>query len=156
MKDKAPCVSWVWLLFWIRTVPLHHGLVNYMDTKAKCRHPKNWPVKGLCGRCSSEFIDWRYSQPCWYISDPVLWTVATLTFSLAQVLSLVGDYILQEFNTLYMTRFRTYKLLDPPKQKPRRWVGLRKINTCHKVPLQVNFFTGRHFALVSIRQFWNI
>jgi hypothetical protein len=38
--------------------------------------------------------------------------------SLAQVLSLVGDYILhlQEFNTLYMTRFRTYKLLDPPNK----------------------------------------
>ncbi len=29
------------------------------------------------------------------------------------VLSLVGDHILQEFNTLYLTRFRTYKIARP-------------------------------------------
>ncbi len=28
-----------------------HGLINYIDTKAKCCNLKNWPVKGLCGRC---------------------------------------------------------------------------------------------------------
>ncbi len=39
-----------------------HGLINYINTIAKCRHLKNW----LCGRCLSEFIDWRYSQSCWY------------------------------------------------------------------------------------------
>jgi hypothetical protein len=36
-------------------------------------------------------------------------------------------------------------LLDHPKQKPRRGRGL-----CRKVPLQVNFFRWRHFALESI------
>ncbi len=30
------------------------------------------------------------------------------------------------------------KLLDHPKQKPRRGGGLRQINICRKVPLQVN------------------
>jgi hypothetical protein len=25
-----------------------------------------WPVKGLFGRCLSEFIDWRYGQSCWF------------------------------------------------------------------------------------------
>ncbi len=34
-----------------------HGLINYQDTKAKCRHLKNLSAKGLCGRCLSEFID---------------------------------------------------------------------------------------------------
>ncbi len=29
-------------------------------------------------------------------------------------------------------------------------LGLRQINTCRKVPLQVNFFSWRHFALSSI------
>jgi hypothetical protein len=24
------------------------------------------PVKGLCGRFLSKFIDWRFSQTCWY------------------------------------------------------------------------------------------
>ncbi len=32
------------------------------------------------------------------------------------------------------------KLLHYPEQKPRRGGGLRQINTCRKVPLQVNFF----------------
>jgi hypothetical protein len=34
----------------------------------------------------------------------------------------------------------------------RYWIlGLRQINTCSKVPLQVNFFRRRHFALLSVR-----
>jgi hypothetical protein len=56
------------------------------------------------------------------------------------VLSPVGDHIMQEFNTLYLTIFRTSKLLDHPKQKPRRGGGLRQINTFRKVHLQVKFF----------------
>jgi hypothetical protein len=43
-----------------------HGLINYVDTKVLCRHKENWPVKVTCGKCFSEFIDWRYSQSCWY------------------------------------------------------------------------------------------
>jgi hypothetical protein len=31
--------------------------------------------------------------------------------------------------------------LKHPKQKPRRGGGIRQINTCRKVPLQVNFFS---------------
>ncbi len=56
-------------------------------------------------------------------------------------LSLIGDHILLEFNTLYLTRFRTYKFARPPqkKQKPRRGGDLRQKNTYRKVPLQVNF-----------------
>ncbi len=30
-----------------------NGIIKYKDTKAKCRHLKNWPVKWLCGRCLS-------------------------------------------------------------------------------------------------------
>ncbi len=52
-----------------------------------------------------------------------------------EVLSPVGDHILQEFNTLYLIRFRTYKIARPPQTK----TCLRKINTYCKVPLQVNF-----------------
>jgi hypothetical protein len=54
----------------IRGLPGHggplQGLINYWDTKSKCRHLNNWPVKGLCTRCLSEFIEWRYSQSLWY------------------------------------------------------------------------------------------
>ncbi len=47
--------------------PLHssdHGIINYIDTKAKYRQQKNLLVKGLCGRCLQSL--WRYSQSCWY------------------------------------------------------------------------------------------
>jgi hypothetical protein len=38
---------------------LTHGLINYKDTKTKCRHLKKFiPVKGLCGRYLSEFKGW--------------------------------------------------------------------------------------------------
>jgi hypothetical protein len=33
------------------------------------------------------------------------------------VLSCVVDHILQEFNTLFLTRLRIYKIATPPKQK---------------------------------------
>jgi hypothetical protein len=50
-----------------------------------------------------------------------------------------GDQILQEFNTPYLTRLRTYKIDRPPQTKPWRGGGLRQINTCCKVSLQVIF-----------------
>ncbi len=69
------------------------------------------------------------------------------------VLSHVGDHIVTIF-----CRILTHciwpdseptKLLDHPK-KNYEGRGLRQINTCRNVPLQVNFFRWRHFALVSI------
>jgi hypothetical protein len=82
----------VWILLWWSSLfksrrfqATHHGLINYIDTKAKCRHLNKIPVKGLRGRCLSEFIDWRYSQSCWYFR-PGSWTVAPLTFSLVKTL----------------------------------------------------------------------
>ncbi len=51
----------------------------------------------------------------------------------------LADHILQKFNTLFLTRFRTYstKLLHNLTQKPRRAGGKlnRPINTCRKVHL---------------------
>ncbi len=35
--------------------------MDYVDAKAK-----KLAVQGLCGRCLSGFIDWRYSQSYWY------------------------------------------------------------------------------------------
>jgi hypothetical protein len=57
-----------------------------------------------------------------------------------RVLSPVGDHILQEFNTPYLSESEPTKLLDHPKQKPRRGGDLSHINTYNKVPMQVNFF----------------
>jgi hypothetical protein len=33
------------------------------------------------------------------------------------MLTTVGDHILQELNTLYLTRLRTYKIATPPQTK---------------------------------------
>jgi hypothetical protein len=112
-----------------------------------------------------EFIVWRYSQSCWYFRPSLVNYCPSNLLSGSpppplppfpkskycvnrqcvagwgwEVLSCVGDHILQEFNTLFLTRFGTYKLLYHHKQRPRRGGGLRQINPCRKVPLQVNLF----------------
>jgi hypothetical protein len=136
---------------------------------------KKFTVKGLCGRCLLEFLDWRYSQSCWYfrpsfvnycpsnflsgspppppsLCQSTIYTDRVWLGGDGGVLRCVGDHILQEFNTLWLTTFRTEEISYHPKQIPRRWDGLRQINTCRRVPvpLQVNFFRWRHFALLSI------
>jgi hypothetical protein len=44
-----------------------HGLIQDIDTKAKCHHLKKLTCKGtLLQVFIREFIDWRYSPSCWY------------------------------------------------------------------------------------------
>jgi hypothetical protein len=56
------------------------------------------------------------------------------------VLSGVGDHILLVFNTLYLTRFRTYKVALPPQTKT--WKGMGPQIDQH---LSQNPFTGKVF-----------
>jgi hypothetical protein len=91
---------------------------------------------GLCGRSLSEFIDWRYSQSCWYFRPSFLTCCLWFNYTPPSPLPCVkvqyiqtvcglegggvggvGDYILQELNTLYLIRFRTYKIARPPQTK---------------------------------------
>jgi hypothetical protein len=105
-----------------------HGLINYIDTIAKCRHLNNWPVKGICGMRLSEFMDWIYYQSCWYFRpsfvnycpSPSLWfnSPSPYTYTVCKV---------------WGSEPQTNKHL------PRR-----------KVPLQVIFFRWRHFAKPSM------
>ncbi len=64
------------------------------------------------------------------IFNPALWTVALLTFSLVQPYPFpcVNKYIVL-YESIQCVRGGMYGFL-----------GLRQINTSHKVPLQVNFF----------------
>ncbi len=49
----------------------------YLDHK-KHSFKKNWPVKRLCGRCLSEFIEWRYN---WYFRPRfVNWCPSNILF----------------------------------------------------------------------------
>ncbi len=106
---------------------------------------KNWPWKGLCGRCLSEIIDWRYSQSCWYFRPSFvncglcLWP--PLTFSLGSNLPPppcpFHVWISILFARIqYVRGGGLYGVLD-----------LSQINTCRKVHLLVNFLRWRHFAL---------
>ncbi len=103
-----------------------HGLINYVDTKAKC-HLENLPVRGYCGRCLSEFKDWITEiQSVMFL--PSLWFNSPPPFPVSKgfiyrqcvtgrewgALSPVGDNFLQDFNTLYLTRLRTHKIARPP------------------------------------------
>jgi hypothetical protein len=133
---------------------------------------KNWPVKEIHGRCLSEFIDWRKNQSWWYFrpsfvnccpsnllsgSPPPPFPVSKYSIyrQCAARKWVGGCWVLLE--TIICRSLTPWpdsepmKLLDHPKQKPSRGGGLRQINTCRKVPLQVKFFRWRHFALVSIR-----
>ncbi len=51
---------------------------------------------------------------------------------LGRVTSHVGDHILEESNTRIWPDPEPTKLLEHPKQSPRRGGGLRQINTCQK------------------------
>ncbi len=93
--------------------------------------------------CLIELIERRYSQSCWYFL-PLLWISAPLTFSMNHLPPLPctvcnregGSGCMEgmELYTVHLTRFRTYKIALPPKQKPRRGRVLRQINTCRQVP----------------------
>ncbi len=115
-----------------------HELINYIDTKAKCRHLNSW----LCGRCLAEFIEWRYSQSCWYFRP---------SFVNCCPSNLLSGWTLPPSPPCV----NNYSILYTTIQCVRGVDGygvlcLRQINTCRKVPLQVNFFRWRHFALPSM------
>ncbi len=53
----------------------------------------------------------------------------------------VRDHILQEFNILYLTRFRTYKIARPPQnKKTQEGSGPQPDNHLPRSPFKVNFF----------------
>ncbi len=59
-------------------------------------------------------------------------------------------FFLQEITFCIWPDSEPTKLLDHPKQKPRRGGCLRLSESCRKVPLQVEFFRWRNFVLLSL------
>ncbi len=102
---------------------MDHGLVNYIDTKAKCRHLKNWPVKGLCGRCSSEFIGFVNCFP------------SNLLF---------GSTLPPPHPCV--NKYNVYSCTECKGEGGYGVLGLRQINTCRKVP-----FTDQFFKMTTFR-----
>ncbi len=78
--DLSHSVILFLVLFFCGFVSVTHGLINYIDTKAKCRRLRKLTCIGTLRQVFVRVytVDWRYSQSCWYcIFDPALWTVAT-------------------------------------------------------------------------------
>ncbi len=116
------------------------GLINYIVSKPKCRHLKQFTCEGTLQQVfirvyileiqsvmlvfSTQLCGLLPVQPSLWFTSPI--PVSKYSMWLGRgwgVLRPVGDHILQEFNILYLTRFRTYKIADFPKQKPRRGVS---------------------------------
>jgi hypothetical protein len=107
---------------------LNHGLITYIDTKANCRHLKQWPVKGFAGRCLSE--SW-YFRPSFVKSCPSnLLSGSTLP---------LPPYLCVQVYCRHVCQcVRGVRGYGPPTDKYRP-----------QSPFAGNFFTG-HFALPSI------
>ncbi len=114
-----------------------HGLVNYIDSKAKFRHLKNWPVKGL----RQVLIDWRYSQSYWYFRPSF---VNCCPFNILSGSTLPPIPFLEK---VYCT-VNTYTICKGGGVY--RVLGISQVNTCRKAPLHVNFLRWQHFALPSM------
>ncbi len=108
-----------------------HGEIVFSRNTVRCR--LYWSI--------IMFMNCTYSQSCWYVrpsfvnycltslvhlppfpKSKYVYTGSKWLFG-GRGLSCVGDHSLQEFNTLFLTRFRTYK-----------------IASSDKVPLQANIF----------------
>jgi hypothetical protein len=104
----------------------NHGLTNYIETNAKCRHLKKLSCKGILRQV---FIR-VYSQSCWYFRPsfvnccPTNLSGSSLTPPLFPVWKSIQYTCIQCLKGIW---------------GHRRGEGLRKINTCRKVSLQVNF-----------------
>jgi hypothetical protein len=106
-----------------------HGIINYINTKAKCLHLKNLRVKGLRSRC---LWDLRYSQSCWYFRPSF---VNCCPYNLLSGSSLTP----LSFPVWISILYRRIQCVRGARMG--FWV---------EVPLHVNFFRWRHFALPSM------
>ncbi len=132
-----------------------HGLFSCKDTKTKCR----------LYVCLIEFIDWRYSQSCWYFLPSFVNYCVPLYSNLLsgsppplppsqskrQRVAGKGCWVVLEticFRSLplcFRPDSESTKLLFHPKHKLKRGGGLRQINTMPQSP-----YTGKLFLYNDI------
>jgi hypothetical protein len=144
-KTQWPSREHVWFLCYIRQLRVHvrHGLINYIDTKPKCRHLKSWPVKGLCsGVYRSEAPSLSY--------DPIprLHTVYLHTVYLLLIHTEKGGTDEPE------RRLEGQQFTRLGRKYQHDWLYLQSVNSDKHLPqrhpLQVYIFRWGHFALASI------
>ncbi len=143
---------------------VEHWLIKNIDTKAKCRNLKQLTCKGIWRQVFIRVYRLEL-QSYWYFRPstgaPLIFYLVQLStpspfpvtkYSICRWLGWGGGcwVLLETIFCMFWPDSEPTKLLDHPKQKPRRGGGLRQINTCRKVPLQINLLRWQHFALVSI------
>jgi hypothetical protein len=122
-----------------------HGLINTIDTKAKCRHLKNLPVKGFCGRCLSV----RGPLPS---SDPIHPPPPTHCIRVHCIITHTGK---RGGGELTREKVRGATVHKAGSKIPT-WLTVSPVyinSDSHlpQCPLEVNIFRWQHFALVSIK-----
>ncbi len=131
---RSPC--WSWLPTW-----QPHGLNNYKDTKANGRHLKiltcKWTLRVEFIRVYRLVILYIQSRWCF---RPSFVNCCPPTFSLFPLSPLPSPL------PWVMCCIHVYSVWGGGYGV----LGLRQINTCRIIPLQVNFFRWRHIALSSL------
>jgi hypothetical protein len=130
------------------------GFRFYIDTKAECRHLKNLPVKGLCGRCLSvpisppRFLFGLVWQFCRFLNlvryrvldSCIIWSPTGLN---------ITPYPLPAMNCLYLLYFDTVEperrlegqqFTQPSRKHQHDWLYLQFINADKHLPQSP--FTG--------------
>ncbi len=120
-----------------------HGLVNYIDTKATCRHLEKRPVKELCGICLYVWGPEPPPPPTHCILVLFLYTVYLFTQGREEVLR-IGSVEPERRSTAVHKLGRKY-------QHDRLY--LQSINSDKQLPQSPytrSIFRWRHFALPSM------
>ncbi len=129
-------------MFWNTFLWYTHWLINYIDTKANCCRKKlTWK-----GTLRQSLQTWDTVSHGWYFRP---------SFVNCCPSNLLSGSSLPPFPvciSIQCTRIQCVRGEGIWGQ--RRGRGLRQINTCQKVPSQVNFFRWRHFGLVSTLYSW--
>ncbi len=151
--------------------------IRLIEGNAKCRHLKKFTCKGTLRQVvirvyRLEIANFLCTVSHVGIFDLALWTVAPLSFSLVQLSAPlppsqykqtmcgwegVGGvescwrlYIFcRSFNTLYLTRFKTYKTARQPETKTKEGRGTQTDKHLQQSPFTGQLFRRWHFALVS-------
>ncbi len=117
-----------WKWNWCKTQldNMHYGIffecsfVKYCPSNLFSGSPSPLPLLKVKVHYIQTVCDWKGGGGCWVVSETI--------------------FCLQEFNTLFLTRFRNYKIAAQPQTKATRRGILKQISTCRKAPLPVIFF----------------
>jgi hypothetical protein len=138
-------------MVWLYRSPIPVGGRGAYRHPAKCHHLKKFTWDGTLQQVLIDFIDWRYSHSCYYFRPSFVncYTSNLLSGSTLPpppLFSLCGS--VPSLHCIHV--HRTVRWGGGGGGGGIGFSGPDTEKTCRKVPLQVNFFRWRHFALPSM------